>query len=91
MRAAPTSRRPTMSATKRDGYLAIDAHWVVPASLRSAPIEGRELEAAAGPFQDDGSPTRKRASSQRRDALWANPQALIQEGDANDDPIPSAR
>ena len=24
-----------------DGYLTIDAHWVVPALLRSAPIEGR--------------------------------------------------
>ena len=31
-----------------DGYLAIDAHWVVPALLRSAPIEGRVLEPAAG-------------------------------------------
>ena len=37
--------------------------------------------------------TRKRASSQRRDALWADPQhqALTQEDDANDDPIPPAR
>ena len=76
-----------------DGYLTIDAHWVVPALLRSAPIEGRVLEPAAGPFPDDGSPTRKRASSQRRDALWADPQhqALTQEDDANDDPIPPAR
>ena len=76
-----------------DGYLTIDAPWVVPALLRSAPIEGRVLEPAAGPFPDDGSPTRKRASSQRRDALWADPQhqALTQEDDANDDPIPPAR
>ena len=29
--------------------------------------------AAAGPFPDDGSPTRTRASSQRSDALWADP------------------
>jgi hypothetical protein len=58
----------------------------------SAPIEGRVLEPAAGPFLDDGSPTRKRASSQRH-AWWADPQhqALTQEGDANDDPIPPAR
>ena len=27
---------------ERDGYLAIDAHWVVPALLPSAPIEGRD-------------------------------------------------
>jgi hypothetical protein len=27
-----------------DGYLTIDAHWVVPALLRSVPIEGRVLE-----------------------------------------------
>ena len=76
-----------------DGYLTIDAPWLVPALLRSAPIEGRVLEPAAGPFPDDGSPTRKRASSQRRDALWADPQhqALTQEDDANDDPIPPAR
>ena len=47
--------------------------WVVPALLRSAPIEGGVLEPAAGPFPDDGSPTRKRASSQRSDALWADP------------------
>jgi hypothetical protein len=48
-----------------DGYLTIDAHWVVPALLRSAPIEGRVLEPAAGPFPDDGSPTRsaRRASA----------------------------
>jgi hypothetical protein len=78
---------------ERDGYMAIDAHWVVPALQRSAPIEGRVLEPAAGPFSDDSSPTPKRASSQRRDALWANPQrqALTQEDDANDDPIPPAR
>ena len=57
-----------------DGYLTIDAHWVVPALLRSAPIEGRALELAAGPFPDDGSPTRKRTSSQPSDALWADPQ-----------------
>jgi hypothetical protein len=31
-----------------DGYLTIDAHWVVPALLRSVPIEGRVLEPAAG-------------------------------------------
>jgi hypothetical protein len=56
------------------GYLTIDAHWVASALLRSAPIEGRVLEPAAGAFPDDGSPTRKRASSQRRDAVWADPQ-----------------
>ena len=73
-------------------YLTIDAHWVVPA-LRSAPIEGRVLEPAAGPFPDDSSPTPKRASSQRSDALWADSrhQALTQEDYANDDPIPPAR
>jgi hypothetical protein len=54
---------------------------------------GPGVEPAAGPFPDDGSPTRKRASSQRRDALWTHPQhqALSQEDDAIDDPIPSAR
>jgi hypothetical protein len=57
-----------------DGYLTLDAPWVVPALLRSVPIEGRVLERAAGPFPDDGSPTRKPASSQRRDAFWADPQ-----------------
>jgi hypothetical protein len=31
-----------------DGYLTIDAPWVVPALMRSAPIEGRVLEPAAG-------------------------------------------
>jgi hypothetical protein len=31
-----------------DGYLTIDAHWVVPALLRSVPIQGRVLEPAAG-------------------------------------------
>jgi hypothetical protein len=31
-----------------DGYLTIDAHWVVPALLRSVPIRGRVLEPAAG-------------------------------------------
>ena len=31
-----------------DGYLTIDAHWVVPALLRSVPIESRVLEPAAG-------------------------------------------
>ena len=31
-----------------DGYLTIDAPWVVPALLRSFPIEGRVLEPAAG-------------------------------------------
>lgn len=76
-----------------DGYMKLDAAWLVPALLRSVRIEGRVLEPAAGPFPDDGSPTRKRASSKRRDALWADPhnQALIQEDDANDDPIPPAR
>jgi hypothetical protein len=76
-----------------DSYLTIDAPWIVPALLRSVPIKGRVLEPAAGPFPDDGSPTRKPASSQGRDALWADPQhqARTQEGDANDDPIPSAR
>jgi hypothetical protein len=76
-----------------DGHLTLDAPWVVPALLRSVPIVGRVLEPAASPFPDDGSATRKRASSKRRDALWADPhnQALIQEDDANDDPIPPAR
>jgi hypothetical protein len=36
---------------ERDGYLGIDAHRVVPELLRSAPIEGRALEPAAGPFR----------------------------------------
>src|SRR3984957_9380321 len=31
-----------------DGYLTIDAHWIIPALLRSVPIEGRVLEPAAG-------------------------------------------
>jgi hypothetical protein len=31
-----------------DGYLTLDAHWVVPALLRSVPIAGRVLESAAG-------------------------------------------
>ena len=31
-----------------DGYLTIDAPWVVPALLRSVQIEGRVLEPAAG-------------------------------------------
>jgi hypothetical protein len=31
-----------------DGYLTIDAPWVVPALLRSVPVEGRVLEPAAG-------------------------------------------
>jgi hypothetical protein len=31
-----------------DGYLTIDAHWVVSALLRSVPIESRALEPAAG-------------------------------------------
>ena len=71
----PTSRRPAYERIEGDGYLTIDAPWVVPALLRSAPIAGRVLEPAAGPFPDDGSPTRKRASSQPRDALWADPGA----------------
>jgi hypothetical protein len=33
---------------ENDGYLTIDAHWVIPALLRSVPIEGRVLEPAAG-------------------------------------------
>ena len=76
-----------------DGYLTIDAPWIVPALLRSVSIKGRVLEPAAGPFLGDSSPTRKRASSQRGGALWADPQrqALTQEDDANDDPIPPAR
>ena len=32
---------------EHDGYLTIDAPWVVPALMRSAPIEGRVLEPAA--------------------------------------------
>jgi hypothetical protein len=31
-----------------DGYLTIDGYWIVPALLRSVPIEGRVLEPAAG-------------------------------------------
>ena len=31
-----------------DGYLTLDAPWVVPALLRSVPIQGRVLEPAAG-------------------------------------------
>jgi hypothetical protein len=31
-----------------DGYLTIDAHWIIPALLRSVAIEGRVLEPAAG-------------------------------------------
>jgi hypothetical protein len=48
--------------------------------------------AAASPFPDDPSPTPKRASSTRGDAFWADPQhqALTQEDDVNEDPIPSA-
>jgi hypothetical protein len=33
---------------ENDGYLTIDAHWLIPALLRSVPIEGRVLEPAAG-------------------------------------------
>src|ERR1700733_6474895 len=33
---------------ENDGYLTIDAHWIIPALLRSVPIEGRILEPAAG-------------------------------------------
>ena len=44
---------------ERDGYLAIDAHWVAPALLRSAPIEGRVLEPAAGPFRTTAPPISK--------------------------------
>jgi hypothetical protein len=33
---------------ENDGYLTIDAHWIIPALLRSVPIEGRVLEPAAG-------------------------------------------
>ena len=85
--------RPLVLSLANDGYLTIDAPWVVPALMRSVPPRGRVLEPAAGPFPDDGSPTRKRTSSQPSDALWADPQhqALNQEDDANDDPIPPAR
>ena len=31
-----------------DGYLTLDAYWIVPALLRSVAIEGRVLEPAAG-------------------------------------------
>jgi hypothetical protein len=67
------------------------ADWVVGYAALVADIRCRA--AAASPFPDDASPTRKRASSQRRDAFWADPQhqALTQEDDANADPIPSAR
>ena len=50
---------------EREGYLAIDAHWVAPALLRSAPIAGRVSEPAAGPFPDDGSPPRKRVAGRQ--------------------------
>jgi hypothetical protein len=33
---------------ENDGYLTIDAHWIIPALLRSVPIEGRVLVPAAG-------------------------------------------
>ena len=33
---------------ENDGYLTLDAPWVVPALLRSVPIAGRMLEPAAG-------------------------------------------
>jgi hypothetical protein len=33
---------------ENDAYLTIDAHWIIPALLRSVPIEGRVLEPAAG-------------------------------------------
>jgi hypothetical protein len=33
---------------EHDGYMTIDAPWIVPALLRSAPIEGVVLEPAAG-------------------------------------------
>jgi hypothetical protein len=33
---------------ENDGYLTIDAHWIIPALLRSVPIVGRVLEPAAG-------------------------------------------
>jgi len=33
---------------ENDGYATLDAYWVVPALLRSVPIEGRVLEPAAG-------------------------------------------
>ena len=33
-----------------DGYLTLDAPRVVPALLRSVPIQGRVLEPAAGPW-----------------------------------------
>lgn len=45
---------------ERDGYLAIDAHWVAPALLRSAPIEGR-VGAGRRPV-----PGRRLADSQAR-------------------------
>jgi hypothetical protein len=43
----PTSRL-RYERVEGDGYLTIDAPWVVPALLRSVPIEGRVLEPAAG-------------------------------------------
>jgi hypothetical protein len=33
---------------ERDGYLTLDALWLVPALLRAVPINGRVLEPAAG-------------------------------------------
>jgi hypothetical protein len=33
---------------ENDGYLTMDAHWIIPALLRAVPIDGRVLEPAAG-------------------------------------------
>jgi hypothetical protein len=54
LRAMRTSRRPATTASRADriegdGYLTLDAPWVVPSLLRSAPeISGKILEPAAG-------------------------------------------
>jgi hypothetical protein len=47
---------------ERDGYLAIDAHWAVPALLRSAPIEGRYWSRPPARFRT----TARRLASARR-------------------------
>ena len=56
-----------------DGYLTIDAHWVVPALLRSAPIEGRVLEPAAGPFPDDARHSQARVEPAPRRLVGRSP------------------
>jgi hypothetical protein len=40
--------RSRFERAENDGYLTIDAGWIVPALLRAVPIKGRVLEPAAG-------------------------------------------